>query len=128
MKSGAPKTRHYYRKYALISEEGEIFLSCSGEFAVSVANAFVPSPDEIRRMLWELRERWAWPQALLAGVLGVPTATLRRWEDASRNPCGAARRLIWLIHGTCVREEPFVNLFDIVSWGRGDKREIVIEG
>ena|SRR5436309_3198615 len=126
--NGTEKPLHYaYRKQVYRGENGEVFISCPGEHALLMARLFGPGPDELRRMLRELRTRWSWPQALLAAVLGVPKPTLRRWEDGTRNPCGAAKKLIWLMHATCVKEEQFVNLYDIVSWGYGDKTEFVFE-
>ena len=48
-------------------------------------------------MLLEMRSKAGLNQGELAGLLGVDTSTLRRWEEGRRNPSSAARRLIALI-------------------------------
>ena len=48
-------------------------------------------------MLLEMRSKAGLNQGELAGLLGVDTSTLRRWEEGRRNPSSAARRLIELI-------------------------------
>jgi DNA-binding transcriptional regulator YiaG len=73
-------------------------MTTSGELSLGYARVYAPSASEIREMLFRLRRKQGWSQAILAAVLGVPKNTLRRWEDGSRSPCGSARKLIWLIH------------------------------
>ena len=48
--------------------------------------------QECRHMLLEMRSKAGLNQGELAGLLGVDTSTLRRWEEGRRNPSSAARR------------------------------------
>ena len=76
-----------------------------------------PKTEEIRQMLIQLRTHFKWSQAYAAAVFGVPKATVRAWERAERNPSGAARKLIWLIHTWFFKTVPLRNSRDISSWG-----------
>jgi DNA-binding XRE family transcriptional regulator len=116
-----------FRRTVYWGEDGEVYLTCSGEFGLKVARAFGPNAEDTRRMLLELRRRWSWSRATLAAVLGAPRDTVRRWEDGSRKPSGSATKLIWLIHTTFVKSAPVVNLYDLISWGHGTKTVFEIE-
>ena len=88
-------------------------LEISGLFGlVSTRNAakemriFAPSPARCRKMLSEIREQLRLPVESLAMLLGTPLVTVRKWLNGERNPSGAAKRLIWLIH--CAQFKPSV--------------------
>ena len=69
-------------------------------------------------MLLEMRTRLRWSQEFAASVLGVPLATLRKWEDGTRNPSGAARKLIWLLHDSLLDgPRKAFNAWDCAMWG-----------
>jgi len=57
-------------------------------------------------------------KARLAAVLGVPGATLRKWEGAERKPSGAAKKLIWLLHAILVKKERIPTDLHIAAWGQ----------
>ena len=69
-------------------------------------------------MLLQLRTAREWPRAHLAAVLGVPEATLRKWEDGGRRPSGAAKKLIWLLHTILVKKERIPTDLHIAAWGQ----------
>jgi len=102
-----------------VGNESGFYLKFSGELMSELANIFAPNPEQIRRMLFELRSRLAWSQAYLGAVLGVPKATLRKWELGQRNPSGAAKKLIWLLHALFLNPGAARNDRDIASWGLG---------
>ncbi len=51
-------------------------------------------------------------------MLGVPLGTLRRWEEGVRQPSGAAKRVIWLLHGWFCEPNQPRNPMSFLSWGR----------
>jgi hypothetical protein len=65
-----------------------------------LAKLNAPSPEDVRRMLAEIRQRCPLPRAAIAAHLGIPAGTLRRWEDGTRVPTLASRRLIEIHHRT----------------------------
>ena len=65
-------------------------------FARTMLDGCAPDADEARALLRVLAEQTGLPRPLRARVLGVPLHSLRRWEDKSRKPDQAARRLIAL--------------------------------
>ena len=103
-------------------------MNASGESGLGYAQVFAPSSEEIRSMLLLLRRKQNWSQAHLAAVLGVPKHTIRRWEDGSRSPCGAARKLIWVVHTLFLHpKELQKDLDNIVTWGHGRKEVLVFD-
>lgn len=122
MSETAKTLRIPFRKKVYFDQGGEVHLSISGErgskFALS-RFLYAPKPKELREMLLEIRVRCQWSQALTAAMLGISKATLRRWEDGSRNPCRAATKLIWLMHLILTRRELPSNAYDWLMWGRG---------
>lgn len=96
---------------------GIFYLNFSGQFLNSVAHVFAPKPDTLREMLVAVRCHFKWPQAYLAAMLGVPTATLRGWEKGQRNPSRAAKKLIWLLHALLLDPGKIRTHRDIACWG-----------
>lgn len=59
---------------------------------VGVSRALAPQPDECRRMLNGLMNRFRWSQSDVAAVLGVRQDSISRWKKKSarcRCPVGA---------------------------------------
>ncbi len=69
-------------------------------------------------MLGELRADLELPVAGLAAVLGVPRITLRRWMNGTRQPSGAARRLVWLLHTAQRSPDTLKQPSAWLAWGR----------
>lgn len=86
-----------FRKEVYLTRGGGVLVTQSGEMGLKLANWYAPSSTATSGMLHLLRRKQKWSQATLAAILGVPKHTLRRWEEGTRNPSGAARRLIWMI-------------------------------
>jgi hypothetical protein len=81
MHSNADVPRIPFRRQVYCGQNGEVFITASGESGLNYARVYAPSSEEIRSMLLQLRRRQRWSRAHLAAVLGVPKHTLRRWED-----------------------------------------------
>jgi DNA-binding transcriptional regulator YiaG len=117
-----------YRKQVYISQDGEAYLTASGDLSLGYARIYAPSSEKIREMLLRLRRDQGWSRATLAAVLGVPKHTLRRWEDRSRSPCGSSKKLIWLVHMLFFRpEELLKDLDNLVTWGHGKEETLVLD-
>ncbi len=69
-----------------------------------------------RGILLKLRTERGLSRPCLAAVLGVPLATLRRWEEGTRQPSGAARKLVWLLDRWLAGQPPR-SLMDMATWG-----------
>lgn len=100
------------------SKDGEIYKAVSGEFGLQIVKVFGPNAEETRQSLLEMRRRLKWSRAQLAAVLGVPKETLRRWETGARNPCGAARRLIWFMESLLLEPARLLDLPSLLAWGK----------
>ena len=96
----------------------DFYFTIPGETCVQFAKLSGPTPEETREMIFELREVTAWSRAHLAGMLGVGNDTLRRWEDGTRNPSRAAKRLIWLVHTLLTDARKLKDGFTVLTWGR----------
>lgn len=107
-----------FRKEVYLSIGGGVLVTQSGEMGLKLANWYAPSSTATSGMLHLLRRKQKWSQATLAAILGVPKHTLRRWEEGTRNPSGAARRLIWMIWRSLTGQGLPSDLFDWVTWGR----------
>lgn len=113
----APRT--HYRKRVYVRRDGEVFVSMSGGTAARFAQVCAPGVAEYREILIRLRTSQKWSRGMLAAMLGVPISTLRRWESGERWPCGAAKKLIWLIHSLVFSPEILLeDLRNIATWGR----------
>jgi len=70
----------------------------TGELRTRVRQVVPPlSPDEIRA----IRKKWGASQAVFADILNVPMKTYISWESGSKNPSGAALKLL-----TIAKEKP----------------------
>ncbi|MBN8710784.1 MAG: helix-turn-helix domain-containing protein [Verrucomicrobia bacterium] len=70
----------------------------AGELRTRVRHVIPPmKPDEIRA----IRTKWGASQAVFAEILNVPTKTYISWESGSKNPSGAALKLL-----TIAKEKP----------------------
>jgi DNA-binding transcriptional regulator YiaG len=78
----------------------QIVAAFSGEFLLTLAKLFAAEPEEIRRMLLDLRRRRGWSQGVAAAMLGVSRSALVKWEGGARKPCGSAARLICVLHAS----------------------------
>ena len=111
-----PVQRHH--EHAEFGEYGRIRARLSGEMVQLLAQSLAPGREEVRGVLVRLRTRLGCSRALLAAVLGVDTATLRRWEDGRRNPSAATRRLIWLCDGLLVSPGKLRDVESLLTWSR----------
>lgn len=107
-----------YRRGVGFTTEGEPFMALSGELAAAVAKGLAPGTDKCRGMLLDIRRESGWPRAMLAAALGVSKDTLRRWEDGSRSPNAAAKKLIWMVHALYFEPERIKDLGGFLWWGR----------
>lgn len=101
-----------------VTERGDIRGELSGEFVAPAARVLAPTVAEVRRLLVELRTRTGFTRAYLAGLLNVPKDTLRRWEDCSRSPSGAACRLIWWMHCAIFTPNKIKDTEHLITWGK----------
>ncbi len=127
MKSNPEIPRIPYRRKIYFGENGEVYLTVSGQTATSLARVHAPSVEEIRGMLLRIRRTQGWSQGTLASALGVPRDTLRRWEDASRRPCRSAQKLIWIVHALVFEPEELLKGLDqVVTWGKAGREEMLV--
>lgn len=97
------KPNHYRIEVTLEGDEAT-FLP-SGEYMQASNQLFQPGAEELRRMLEEIRKELGLSISMLGAVLGAPRVTLRKWFSGERNPTGASRRLIWLVHARLFHPE-----------------------
>lgn len=107
-----------YKPFHLLRYEDEPVLNVSGEIWRIVSDGFAPTASESRDSLLRLRGELHWSRSALAAFMGVPKDTLRRWETGQRNPCGAARRLIWLLSVLACQPEKLKTGLDVIFWGQ----------
>ena len=96
---------------------GKIFIELRGSMVLAMAKYYQPSKESIRDNILELRTKLHWTQTYSAAVFGIPLTTLRSWEDGTRTPSGAARKLIWLIWRLFIQQEVTTHR-DIADWGQ----------
>jgi hypothetical protein len=97
-------------------------VSClPGELYEGLERSFAPGAADVRQILLRLRGQLHWPRSMLAAFMGVSRDVVRRWETGERNPCGAARRLIWLLDMLVRRPEKLQSGLDLIFWGKGDE-------
>ena len=107
-----------FRKQCGFAADGTPFATLSGRVAARIATALAPTGEECRGLILALRRRLGCSRGHLAAMLGVPLGTLRRWEEGARQPSGAAKRVIWLLHGLLCEPERPRNPMSFLSWGR----------
>lgn len=79
-------------------------------FTRAMLSGTAPDAEQARAMLRRLEAQTGLSRSLRAYLLGVPAHSLRRWEDGTRLPDQAARRLIAL---TCMAVAG-MNAFEII--------------
>lgn len=114
--------RHPYQPFVVMECYGNLKVrAISGEGFSILQRCMGPSSEEVRDLVLELRDRLKWSRSMLAAMLGVGCDTLRRWETGERNPSGAARRLIWLMHLLLTSPEKLNNGLDLIVWGKREE-------
>ena len=89
-----------------------------GELVRVLASFNAPKPTEFKVMLLELREQFRWPQSFAAASLNVSTSAITKWEAGTRQPTGAAAKLIWLYHTLLIKNNGPLNAYAVASWGK----------
>lgn len=109
----------HYRKQIYHGQNGEVYLSMSGELSAGLARIHAPAADEIRAMLFELRRRQKWSRATLAAILGISRDVVRSWESGVRQPSASAKKLVWMVFKLVTQPRDLLNGLDsLVTWGR----------
>jgi DNA-binding transcriptional regulator YiaG len=93
----------------------------SGRDWQMLSKTFLPSMEQVRGMLKEIRSELRWSRPMLAAVLGVPSKSLRSWEIGERNPCASARRLIQLIHMLMISPAQARSALDLLFSGKSEQ-------
>jgi DNA-binding transcriptional regulator YiaG len=107
--------------YVGVVESGAVFASLPGENYELLERALAPSGAEVRAMLIHMRSKLLWSRPMLAAYMGISRDVVRRWEDGSRNPNGAARRLIWMLYQLAFHPTKLKSAVDVMFWGRPDE-------
>jgi DNA-binding transcriptional regulator YiaG len=107
--------------YVGVVESGAVFASLPGENYELMERALAPSGAEVRAMLINMRSKLLWSRPMLAAYMGVSRDVVRRWEDGSRNPNGAARRLVWMLYQLAFHPTKLKSAVDVIMWGRTDE-------
>lgn len=107
--------------YVAMMDNGLPVFNVPGEVWKDVGRCYAPTADDSRKLLLELRSKLRWPRSGLAAFMGVSRDVVRRWETGQRNPSGAARRLIWLLHVLATKPEKLKDGADLIFWGKGEE-------
>jgi DNA-binding transcriptional regulator YiaG len=108
--------------YCVGSLDGNMRLpDFSGEVWQCVERDLAINATQARSLLLQLRSKLRWSRPKLAAFLGVSPHVVRRWETGQRNPSGAARRLIWLLHLLITAPQKLTSGLDLIVWGRGQE-------
>ena len=110
-------TRRHFRQEIFQGANGEICLGTSGHMAGLYVKQFQPDDTRVRDMLAALRDHLGFSTPSLAALLGISNAALRHWMSGTRRPCGAARRLIWLLHANLLAPESLTKPGAWMVWG-----------
>ena len=91
-----------------------------------IAKIALPNAEQTRQKLLRLRRERGFSRGQMAALLGVSVSTLRRWEEGTRGPCAAARRLVQLVERLYFRPgdfppEPLQNVFAALQADMADK-------
>lgn len=117
-----PPMRCSFPPYYVAAVEGDTVFAClPGENYEMVERSLAPSGAAVRQMLLTLRKYLRWSRPMLAAYMGVSRDVVRRWEDGSRNPNGAARRLIWLLYHLAFHPKKLKSAVDVIFWGQADE-------
>ena len=87
----------YIRKLKKLENES-FATTLPGELCESLSLMFMPTAQEVRSMLLELRSRYSLSRPLLAAFLGTSRSTVRSWEKGLREPSGPAKRLVQMVY------------------------------
>lgn len=99
----------------------------SGALYEMLERGLAPSAGECQMKLINLRQKLRWSRSMMAPYYGVSKDVLRRWEDGSRKPSGAARRLIWLLDLLAREPDALKTAMDVIVWGRGKELQKIHE-
>lgn len=116
-----------FQKTIWLSEDLEVagvFGVASSSNAAKQMKALAPSAARCRGMLAELHRHLQLPAESFAAVLGAPKATLRKWLSGERQPSGAAKRLIWLLHSARFDPSILRKLDGWLMWGGSPKEAL----
>jgi hypothetical protein len=114
--------RHSFPPYYVAMMDDQLPMAClPGELYESLERGFAPGAADVRQILLRLRGELNWPRSMLAAFIGVSRDVVRRWESGERNPCGAARRLIWLLDLLARHPKKLQSGLDLIFWGRGEE-------
>jgi DNA-binding transcriptional regulator YiaG len=91
----------------------------SGSAYKALERRFAPSPKEIQDLLINLRLKLRWSRPRMAALLGASEHAVRAWETGSRQPSGAARRLIWLLDLMLREPGDIKGALEVIFWGFG---------
>ena len=99
---GLPVKR-YTRRVKVLPDSG-VATTLPGALCESLASLLAPTAQEVRSMLYEIRERHSLSRPLLASFMGTSRHTIRCWEKGLREPSGPSKRLIQMVHKRLVSE------------------------
>lgn len=106
---------------AAVSSEGHEIVSLPGDTYEMLERGFAPSAAKSRRLLVELRQKLNWSRPQLSAFMGVSLQVVRSWECGTRQPTGAARRLVWLLHLLAHNPDGLKSAIDLIFWGRSEE-------
>jgi len=107
--------------YVGVLESGAAFACLPGDTYEMLERALAPTTAEVRAMLINMRTKLMWSRPMLAAYMGISKDVVRRWEDGSRNPNGAARRLIWMLYQLAFHPQKLKSAVDVILWGRSEE-------
>ena len=118
--------RIHFQPTIWVTEDLEIstFGLVSSQANADATRVFAPSPARCRRMLCDLHEHLQLPIESFAAMCGVPRITMRKWLSGERNPSGAAKRLIWVLHCAIFDPRALRKLDGWLKWAGSDKEAL----
>ena len=102
LNEGLPVKR--YTRRVKVLPGGGVATTLPGALCESLASLLTPTAQEVRSMLFEMRERHSLSRPLLAAFLGTSRHTIRCWEKGLREPSGPSKRLIQMVHQRLMSE------------------------
>jgi DNA-binding XRE family transcriptional regulator len=95
-----------YSRKVKVMPNGGVATTVPGALCESLASLLAPTAQEVRSMLYEIRERHSLSRPLLASFMGTSRHTIRCWEKGLREPSGPSKRLIQMVHKQLVSGFP----------------------
>jgi DNA-binding XRE family transcriptional regulator len=95
-----------YSRKVKVMPNGGVATTVPGALCESLASLLAPTTQEVRSMLYEIRERHSLSRPLLASFMGTSRHTIRCWEKGLREPSGPSKRLIQMVHKQLVSGFP----------------------